>query len=415
MPAFIGREELATTHADLRNLHDALESLPDVVFGGDLAAFGHAVGLSAEQVRLAVTSQAGRPLTRFTRADLYGTAAGFRLLEYNVGTQIGCMEQSAHVQAALTGPLLADFAAEHRLGYVDTMTEYLNTMFAEAGIARDAQPVVGFVDWPKSYWGAQREGIELSTEINNTVHGIDSVCGHVGELEYRGGRVWLHGRRLDIVYRIFMLEHVVEPGGLELIEPLVAAEARGEVVVHTPIGCEAFATKAALGLLSEHCDRRVFTPEQEASIGRILPWSRITNPGTVVTPDGDRADLLEYALAHREELALKATLQHGGWGITLGWEHSDDAWRDAVHRSMDGTFLLQQRIRPLTDAMPGPDGERVEYLFNWGMFTIAPTAEQPGGYGGTAIRCAPVAANVGVIGLLGAAPGALFAGTMHEL
>ncbi len=415
IPAFIGRDELTLLRSDLAHLHDALESLPDTMFGGDFAAFARAVGMTEEQVGFAVRTQAGRPLTRFARADLYADSTGWKLLEYNIGTAIGCMEQSHHVEAAMRHPLLADFAAERKLGYVDTMVEYLATMLVETGHGAGARPVVGFVDWPSEYVGLQRLGIEMAIELNNRVYGVDSVCGDLDDVECRDGRVFLRGRAVDVVYRIFMLQHVTEPGGAELIEPLVAAAERGEVRMFAPIGCEVYAAKAALALLSDEANRPALTAQQQAAVDRLLPWTRTTRPGPVTCPDGAMVDLYEYALANRDELALKPTLLHGGTGVVLGWERTDEQWRVHLDGAMDGTFILQRRVRPLTNHMPGPDGELIEYIFNWGVFSVAANDRTPDGFGGVAIRCAPTAAGVGVVGRLSAAAGALFGGTLHEL
>ncbi|WP_026212661.1 hypothetical protein [Longispora albida] len=415
MPAFISHAELSQLHGDLTNMHAALESLPAKAFGGDFAAFARAVGLSPLQVEFAVRTQAGQPLTKFSRADFYADASGFKILEYNVGTQIGCLEQGLQVDGALRHPLLAEFAAANNLGHVDTIAEQITTMLAETGTPRAGRPVIGLVDWPGEFTGVQQQAIRESAEHHTATLGVESLAGHLGELEYHDGRVWLHGRPLDVIYRIFMLQHVNEPEGPALMEPLIAAAERGEVKIFAPIGCEAFAAKAALALLSDEDNRKLFTAEERASLDRILPWTRITNPGQVTTPAGVKADLLEYALANREELALKPTLLHGGAGVVLGWERTDAEWREAVASSMDGGSILQHRVRPLHHAMPGPDGELIEYIFNWGIFSVAPNGWGANGYGGLAIRCAPVQANVGVVGRLSAAQGALFGGTMHEL
>lgn len=413
VPAFLGRDEVARLQSDLTNLHDALESLPHKVFGGDFAAFARAVGLAPAQIEFAMRTQAGRPLTRFARADLYADATGFRLLEYNIGTQIGCMEQSHHVEALLRHPVLESFAAEHGLGYVDSMVEYLDTMLVETGHPRPAKPVVGFVDWPGEYVGIQKYGIEMSIDLNNRVYDVDSVCGHLGDVEYRDGRVWMHGRALDVVYRIFMLQHVLDEGGVELIEPLVAAAERGEVRIFAPIGCEAYAAKATLALLCDDQVRQTLTPEQQESVARLIPWTRTTHLGKTTAPDGEHVDLLEFALANRSELALKPTLLHGGAGVVLGWECTDEQWREHLDGAMDGTFILQARIHPLVDHVPGPDGTVTEYVYNWGVFSVAPNERTPTGFGGVAIRSAP--AHVGMVGRLSVDPGALFGGALHEL
>jgi len=41
--------------------------------------------------------------------------------------------------------------------------------------------------------------------------------------------------------------------------------------------------------------------------------------GPVSLEDGSQVELLDYALSHQRELALKPTSLHGGNGVLLGW------------------------------------------------------------------------------------------------
>src|SRR6185437_7249790 len=101
-------------------------------------------------------------------------------------------------------------------------------------------------------------------------------------------------------YRLFLVEELLQPDMERLMSPVLAAAARGEVAMFTPIGSELYGSKAALALLSDERHRDRFTAAELDVFDRILPWTRAVRPG-----------LLAYARAHREELVLKATLLHG--------------------------------------------------------------------------------------------------------
>src|SRR5215469_8577390 len=49
-PLFLGAAEQAQLHRDLENLRSALVSIPDRLFGADLAAFARAAGMTDVQV-----------------------------------------------------------------------------------------------------------------------------------------------------------------------------------------------------------------------------------------------------------------------------------------------------------------------------------------------------------------------------
>ena len=48
-------------------------------------------------------------------------------------------------------PVMAEFAQARRLGYIDTMREQANTIFAETGFEPGSFPTMAFTDWPSSY------------------------------------------------------------------------------------------------------------------------------------------------------------------------------------------------------------------------------------------------------------------------
>lgn len=376
-PVFLARAERDRLEADLRCLHDALTGLPERLFDGDAGAFAEAVGAQGPQVE-AARSASGQP-TRLSRADLYTDAEGFKLLELNVSGAVGGLENSALNEAYLGSPHFAEFAAEHGLAHVDTWAALAGTLRDETGIAGGC-PVVAIVDWPDSY-------PELETQLHKNARvlagfGIEAIPCHAGQLEYRGGGVFVHGRRVDVVYRLFLFEDLLRPDGPALLEPVLAAAARGEVAMFTPIASELFGSKAALALLSDERHRDRFDAAELDVFDRVLPWTRVLRSGSV-TVDGEREDLLAYARRERERLVLKATMLHGGTGFVAGWLAEADEWDRRLRRAEGGPYVLQRRVVPVPEPMPEPDGTLRPYVAAWGVFLTGR------GYAGAWVRAAP--------------------------
>ena len=392
-PLFLGADERDRLHADLESLRSALISLPDLLFGGDLAAFARAVGLNDVQVSAVLRSR-GPAVTRQARADLYADENGFWLLEFNMGSTLGGMDNADMVRAYLGHPVLSRFAEDHKLGYTDTMREQVATMFAESGCAPGSYPMVALTDWPSSYTTMEPYMHQFAARWREL--GLDAHPCHIGELTVRDGRVWLRDRPVDLISRMFLIEDLLEsdeaPG---LMHPILDAAARGEVKIFTPMDSEMYASKGALAMLSDERNRHLFTPAVQAGLDRILPWTRMVRPGPVTLEDGSRVDLVDYAVANRLDLALKPTLLHGGHGVLLGWHEdtTDEQWREELTAAIDGPYVVQRRIRPVPELFPGPDGTRVPWIVAWGVFTVA------NGYGGVFARANTVESNVGVINL----------------
>ena len=389
-PLFVGHQEARALHADVETMRSVLVTLPDRLYEGDFGAFARDAGAEGYELTAAAASRSS-PVSPQARADLYEDATGFRLMEFNMGSALGGMENADLCRSMLRHPLLAGFATAHRLGYVDTMREQVTNLRTATGFGPGSAPVVAVTDWPSSY---QRR---LGPYMHNLARrwrelGLDAHGCHLGELEVRGGRVWLAGRPVDVISRMFLLEYLLEPGAAELMEPVLGAAARGEVVMFTPLDSELFGSKAALAMLSDERNRHLFTPAELASIDRILPWTRAVRPGPVTLEDGQHTDLLDYAISHAGDLVLKPTLRYGGQDVLPGWHHqtSPGLWRDRLENALDGPFVLQRRIRPVTELFPGVGGA-VPWIVAWGVYTGTR------GFGGIITRAGTVESGLAVL------------------
>ena len=374
-PVFLEQAELRQLTADLENLYGALTALPGRLFGGDLGAFASAVGLTGEQVGAVLMARTAPP-TRMVRADLYREAAGFRLMELNIGSTVGGGDNAMVNRAMLTNHDLADFVRRHSLAYTDTLAEIANTIMAESGISAHDGSLVAAVDWPPA---ADRFNAVLQTSANELATlGIDFVPCHLRNLSLHDQRVWLGDRPVDVIYRLFMIEDLLHPDGPALINPVLQAAERGEVKIFTPMHSQLYSSKGALALLSDEANRPLCTEAELASLDRLLPWTRMLRAGPV-TVDGDRVDLLDYALGHREDLILKPTSMHGGLGIVAGWQTDEAEWDRQLRELMDQPYVLQRRVRPEPEPFPGADGLE-PWVLTWGAYLCTR------GYGGMWVR-----------------------------
>jgi hypothetical protein len=402
-PLFLGLQEWQQLQADLANLRSALVSLPDRLFGGDLAAFARAIGMTEVQISAILRSRAPE-VTRQFRADMYADRTGFKVLELNFGSALGGIDASDLCHMMLQHPLLAEFARTHGLGYGDTMRGQVTDMFVETGFPRDRRPVMATTDWPTSFETLEPFMRHFTGRLKDL--GIDAYPCHIKQLELRDGRVWLGERPVDIIQRLFMLEDLLDnPEAAAMMDPILDAVARGEVKIFTPMDAELYASKGALAMLSDEQNRSKCTPQELASLDRILPWTRMVRPGPVTLEDGRVVDLVDYAISHRHDLALKPTSLHGGQGVLLGWRSETDpqTWEERVREAVDGPYVIQRRIRPVPELFPTDDGDPVPWIVNWGVFTMVE------GYMGVYARAVPVESDVEVITFgAGAHSGACF-------
>ena len=359
-PLFMGTE-WQQLHADVENVRGAVASLPDRLFGGDFAAFAAAAGAYGA-VAAVLTGQSSPP-TRLARADLYAEKSGFKLLELNISSAIGGTDNVEMCRALLRNPVLADFAQAHGLGYVDTMRNTVDTMFAETGLEPGSFPVVAMTGWPTAYEKNFKPHLE-SVAAGWQKLGVDAHDCHLGELSCRQGRVWLRGRPVDAIMRLFYIGQLHESSQAPaMLAPIFDAVARGEVKLCTPLHSDMFSSKASLAMISDDANRHLFTAAEAQSIDRIVPWTRLVQPGPVTVPDGSRADLLDYAMARQDELVLKPSMGLEGIGVIPGWEDlSPEQWRGQVTSASAPWYVIQERIRPESELFPEEHGEPMPWI-----------------------------------------------------
>lgn len=395
-PVFLEPGERAQLARDMLLVHDLLAALPDRLFDGDRVAFGRALGLTDASLRLVRRAQPGPP-TALARADLYRSGDGFRLLELNITSALGGFENADINRAMLTHPALDSYVADRDLAYHDTFGSIADTLRFELGDRVDGRrPVVALADWPESYKTyAPRLGV-MAGLFDGL--GVDAIPCHVGQFTETNGVLTVHGRAVDAVYRFFLLEEILTPADLALVEPVMAAAERGSVVLFSRIDAELYGNKGALAMLSDERNAHLFDATERECLTRFLPWTRYVRAKSTTT-DGEPVDLIAYAREHQQDLILKPILLHGGAGIVAGWRVDVDEWAAHVAAAKDGAWVLQCRVRPEPEPFPvvGSDEYQDVYL-NWGTFIADPRAIGGDGYAGCIVR-GTTDAEVGVVAM----------------
>jgi len=402
-PVFLAPVERRGLAAALGTVHTMLTDLPERLFGGDVLALASAVGMTGTQASIVARAHASaQPLLPLARSDVYRCAEGFQLLELNITSALGGFENAELNRAMLNHPVLAEFVAEHGLEFVDTFAAIVATLRAEcaAYLTPGRRPVVALTDWPDSFRSYEPRLRVMATLLDRM--GIEALPCHVGQVEERGGRLWVHDREIDVVYRFFLIEEIVGETEAELVEPILRTVDAGRVGMFSRLDAELYGNKGTLALLSDDRHRGVFTERERDCVDRFLPWTRHVRR-TATDADGQEIDLLAHAVAERGDLILKPTLLHGGTGIVPGWTVDAEEWSARITAALDGPYVLQRRVRPVPEFFPADEPDRGQHLFlNWGVFRADPAVTGGDGYAGCIVR-GSLDPEVGVVSMSGGA------------
>ncbi|GLV80153.1 hypothetical protein ACH4VS_40270 [Streptomyces hygroscopicus] len=110
-------------------------------------------------------------------------------------------------------------------------------------------------------------------------------------------------------------------------------------------------------------------------------------------------ELLEYATTHRRDLVPKPTVLHGGSGIVLGSNTTEEDWAAHLDAALGNPYVLQRRIRPVTELFPDEGGRLQPWRTVWGVFTMER------GFAGVLARGTRLETSTGVVNIANGAHG----------
>lgn len=380
-PFFVSQAEIVTFTDDLIALIDLLVSLPQRLFEGDLMRYAESLGIDAREAAI-MTRLNGRP-TLYGRADLYHDGTSFKLLELNLGSELGGTDRAEISRTLLEVDAFRAFAEEHRLGYVHTGQQVASALRKAAEpLTGGADPVVAFVEVD----GGLPEYLHLVLSFQEMMRGlgIEVLLGEVSQIRSQGDRLYLHGKPVDVVLRYFTADGLLETAdGVRRAEAIFRAHEEGNVVLWTTMQSAIHANKGCLALLSDLGSRDMFSAAEMALVDRVLPWTRTLTDGPVQA-EGTTVELLEYCREQRDQLIIKPHASFGGKGIVVGWQTSESKWNNALLECRDQGSIVQRRVTPRKEPVVDPTTGAVEdWVAAWDAFLT------PDGYAGSHIRALP--------------------------
>lgn len=101
--------------------------------------------------------------------------------------------------------------------------------------------------------------------------------------------------------------------------------------------------KLCLAVMSDPRFTHLFSAAERDAIERMIPWSRKL---------GDSVDVDEV-VANKNDFVIKNPYDARGTGVFLGYDHTEDAWKEIVTRRESSGFLVQQYVDTKTSDVGG--------------------------------------------------------------
>lgn len=313
------------------------------------------LGLSADEEEVISIDPGYRTPDASGRLDAFLDSRGsFHFVEYNAESPGGLLYGHCLSEIFLEMEVVQQFAKRYPLRAVPIRMKILeNLLHCYREWGGMLRPQIAIVDWAEV---STRAEFELAREYFAS-QGFDVIIVDPRQLEFRNHKLWAGDFRIDLVYKRVVTGELLSRCGLG--HPLIRAARERAVCVVNSFRVHMLFNKAIFALLDDPQNEGLFTSEEVGALRDHIPWTRLFRAG-FTTYQGRRIDLLEFAVALREQLVLKPVGDYGGRGVTLGWECSDERWQQAMRDALGAAFVIQERVEVREELFPRMIDGRLE-------------------------------------------------------
>lgn len=310
------------------------------------------------------------PLVRICRLDgLFDAHGRYRIVETNTEGPGGVIQAglAARIWAQAENPLTPGLALNvYKQPFVANPDCFLHELLATHRELTAQYPSRAAV---VNFRGRYKNEVDWITRGLNDL-GVDSTVVDAASLRRNAGRLTdPAGAPLDLVYNKLDVRDLI---GDSTVEEYLTSTANSEATCINPWVAQWILTdKAILAVLSDDRFAGNFTPAERELIQTHVPWTRLVTAAETTDKEGQRVDLLSYAIARREELVLKPSNATRGEGVKIGPLTEPKEWEYRLQRAMGAEpYVLQEYVpAPRLNALH-PDGKVESLIFGLDAFVF---------------------------------------------
>jgi tyrocidine synthetase-3 len=397
-PVFVDNRQAKEMETATMSVFKLIRDIPGRLFGNDIARMSAYYQLPEAMVAIQVEGIVQPHYSHLlARGDYVLSPEGLKCIEYNVVSNLGGLQIPHWEQLYLKNPIIGSFVdqAGIRLKPAQLLPLFFRNL-VEGALAFNADPggrmnvAIVFQDYNEDQIASAltlkeyledvyRRELENLEKIQN---GRVFVCDFP-HMKIRDDGLYHNGNKIDIV--VEMLGGTVPPEILKLFKN------RSLFLLNGPV-TGLLSNKLNLALLSENRENPVFTPEEQETIGRYVPWSRSLVPGSRTTYDGVTVNLEDFVIQEKDRLVMKPASRYGGAGVSIGKNTDPVEWRDMLRRAfVEKRWLVQEYHRSYPWLFQAGECGIEPHDIVWGFFALGPY------YGGGCVRLLPQSNRSGVI------------------
>ena len=297
-----------------------------------------------------------------SRLDSFLTDDAYSFVELNGESPAGIAYADSASEIFKTLPVMRRFMERYEVTSFDGRPQLLDVLLScwneFSGGKADRKPVIAIVDLKGL--PTQKE-FELFRDYFEH-SGYDAVIASPDELEFDGGRLYLAGLAIDVVYKRLLVNEYLPI--MDQYPALLDAYRAGAICMVNSFRGKLVHKKAIFAVLTNERYEHLFNDAELAAIRENIPWTRKFREERTMNR-GQEVDLVQWTRENAHKLVLKPNDDYGGQGIFIGWNSSSAEWDDAIQTALtNGDYLVQERVRTAKEEFPMTFGGGME---RWSM------------------------------------------------
>ncbi len=251
----------------------------------------------------------------------------------------------------IDGSLRLELGQDIRELLMQELLEHLQTL------GRPSQTIC-FID-PK-YAGSGPDEQDALARYYHDRHGLAVVHADPSELTLQKGEVCYEGRPIDIAYRDYLVQELLdlEKKGVD-VEPMRVLFRQNRII--SSIAAELDQKSCWEVFTDPQYTQKYFNADERQVFRRHILWTRVVSDRSTLLPDGQHGNLLDFARREHEHLVLKPNRAYGGEGVVIGHLLPRAEWEAKLETAIvdPQRWVVQELASIPVSEFPvaGPDGK----------------------------------------------------------
>ncbi|WP_074594338.1 hypothetical protein [Bacillus cereus] len=357
VPIVQKKEELEKINVDCKTILDLIVSLNQRLSKEDNAQLFDKLGYSVEERELIETTLHNND-GMLARSDMILENSGYKIIEFNVESSVGGTEIGN-----LNNMILKEgFFDSDNWKFKDPNKEIVKVFkdIINKNKLNKKQVTIGIMDWypdMMQYIYAHEEMKQLFI-----AEGLKAVICHQENIEIREGNLFTQGKKIDILFRLFLLDDIKgDKGEIKRILELCRLD---NLIITNGIHTDLYSNKGNFAYLSDLEYQYMFNEEEKQVINRCIPWSRFLEKDKLVNYEGEDYLLHNLLINKKDTFVLKPLRGYGGDGVVIGKGMNQNAWELQLANIFQSNrkYLVQERVESPKILMPYVEDDKVSYL-----------------------------------------------------